>query len=282
MLRVRILVSLGYAQAESGSLADGTRPGSTRRPTTSRRCRPGRAATSSTGSCCATAALLLHRAGRVVEGIELFDEAIERLAEADAAGDPVVLASAYLNRGHAYIDLAQADRCRRGTSALCLAVCARARHRLARRQGAAQPRLRRVHDRRPADRAAPLRGRSSEATRQHAAACCPRCGWTRRGRCCPPGWPPTPRGTWTTSIPRLRRTAGRPGPGRGRGDQGGRRAAGRQGHRGTAARAVRGTQVHPARQHPVGGGRRAGRVAGGDRGRAVGAAGSRPGCRSAR
>lgn len=117
VLRVRVLVSLGYAQAESGSLVAGLArldeagdhlaavpPG------------PRRDELEALVLC--NRGLLLHRSGRVVESIELFDEAIER-----GGGDPVLQASAYLNRGHAYIDLAQATRAGRDFG-LCLAVCA--------------------------------------------------------------------------------------------------------------------------------------------------------------
>ncbi len=71
-------------------------------------------------------ALLVYRAGRVLEGLELFDEAVPRLRTGlrSGRGDPVVLAHTYLNRGVAHIDLvrpvAAAQDFRR-----CVEVCER-------------------------------------------------------------------------------------------------------------------------------------------------------------
>ncbi|WP_424231099.1 CHAT domain-containing protein, partial [Actinophytocola sp.] len=132
VLRVRVLVSLGYAQAESGSHAGGLArldeaaghlavlPDGQRRAELD-------------GLVLCNRGLLMHRAGKIVEGIDLFDDAIERLEEATGrrgapgercgAGDPVVLASAYLNRGHAFIDLAHAARSAHDFE-VCLEVCA--------------------------------------------------------------------------------------------------------------------------------------------------------------
>lgn len=143
VLRIRVLVSLGYAQAESGSHTGGL----ARLDEAAEHLRllpDGLCRSELDGLVLGNRGLLLHRAGRIVEGIELFDEAIARLAEgrADgtgaAAADPVVLASAYLNRGHAYIDLAQAVPSARDFTS-CLRVCdehgidwlaAKARHNL--------------------------------------------------------------------------------------------------------------------------------------------------------
>jgi hypothetical protein len=120
VLRIRILVSYGYALAESGadglarldeaaSHLDALPPG------------PRRAELDGLVLC--YRGLLLHRAGKIVEGIEYFDQAVHSLIEADEVGDPVVLASTYLNRGHAFIDLSQAVQASRDFG-LCLAVCA--------------------------------------------------------------------------------------------------------------------------------------------------------------
>ena len=122
VLRVRVLVSLGYTQAESGSHAEGlARLDEAAGHLAALPDSPRRAELDGLVLC--NRGLLLHRAGKIVEGIDLFDDAIERLTEASGVGDPVVLASAYLNRGHAYIDLAQAVRSAHDFE-LCLAVCA--------------------------------------------------------------------------------------------------------------------------------------------------------------
>jgi tetratricopeptide (TPR) repeat protein len=162
-LRVRALVSLGYAQAESGSHIGGL-------------ARLDEAAghlaalpddrlrAELDGLVLCNRGLLMHRAGKIVDGIDLFDAAIERLSarsgaterapsgltstEVPARGtspgasarrredgvlaeersdqsntDPVTLASTYLNRGHAYIDLAHATRAARDFET-CIEVCA--------------------------------------------------------------------------------------------------------------------------------------------------------------
>jgi tetratricopeptide (TPR) repeat protein len=122
VLRIRILVSFGYAQAESGSPTEGlSRLDEAATYLDAVSSGPRRAELDGLVLC--YRGLLLHRAGKITEGIEFFDAAIERLAEADEVGDPVVLASAYLNRGHAYIDLAHAVLAARDFG-LCLAVCA--------------------------------------------------------------------------------------------------------------------------------------------------------------
>src|SRR5262245_37778040 len=122
VLRIRILVSFGYAQAEAGSHTEGlARLDEAAKHLDEVPAGPRRAEVDGLVLC--YRGLLLHRAGMIVEGIELFDVAVERLSEADDIGDPVVLASAYLNRGHAYIDLAQSDLAARDFG-LCLAVCA--------------------------------------------------------------------------------------------------------------------------------------------------------------
>jgi tetratricopeptide (TPR) repeat protein len=122
VLRVRILVSLGYAQAESGSHAEGlARLDEAGRHLGALPDGPRRAELD--GLVLSNRGLLLHRAGRIVEGIELFDAAVERLTAAGGTGDPALLAGIYLNRGHAYIDLSQATRSARDF-ARCLELCA--------------------------------------------------------------------------------------------------------------------------------------------------------------
>jgi tetratricopeptide (TPR) repeat protein len=120
ILRVRVLVSFGYTQAESGSHADGLArldeaaahldavpPG------------PQRAELDGLVLC--YRGLLLHRAGKTVEGIELFDAAVERLTETGVA-DPDLLAATYLNRGYAFIELAQVVRAGEDFE-LCILLC---------------------------------------------------------------------------------------------------------------------------------------------------------------
>jgi len=125
VLRIRVLVSFGYAQAESGSLAAGlarldeaaAHLGAVP---------PGPRRAELDGLVLGNRGLLLHRAGRIVEGIELFDAAVERLTSDEGAGAGEVLevlAGMYLNRGHAYIDLSQAVRSAQDF-ALCLHLCA--------------------------------------------------------------------------------------------------------------------------------------------------------------
>lgn len=122
VLRVRALVSLGYAQAESGSHRAGlSRLDEAATHLAALPDGPRRAELDGLVLC--NRGLLIHRAGKIVEGIELFDAAIERLTEARDIGDPVVLASAYLNRGHAYIDLAHVVRSARDFE-VCIEVCA--------------------------------------------------------------------------------------------------------------------------------------------------------------
>lgn len=122
VLRIRVLVSFGYAQAESGSHTDGlARLDEAAAHLDEVVSGPRRAELDGLVLC--YRGLILHRAGKIVEGIDFFDAAIDRLSEANEVGDPVVLASAYLNRGHAYIDLSQSVLAARDFG-LCLAVCA--------------------------------------------------------------------------------------------------------------------------------------------------------------
>ncbi|TDV54081.1 CHAT domain-containing protein [Actinophytocola oryzae] len=109
VLRIRVLVSFGYAQAESGSHTDGFgRLDEAAAHLAEVPVSPRRAELEGLVLC--YRGLLLHRAGRTLDGIELFDTAIERLTETDEVGDPDLLAALYLNRGYAYIELAQVVR----------------------------------------------------------------------------------------------------------------------------------------------------------------------------
>ncbi|MGH3880882.1 MAG: CHAT domain-containing protein, partial [Actinophytocola sp.] len=140
-LRVRVLVSLAYVAAETDSLAAGL-AGLDEAERHARRLADGAERAELDGLVLAHRGLLLHRAGRVAEGLEVFDEAIPRLerglhGEAGTA-DPSVLAGAYLNRGTSYIYLAQVKGAA-SDFARCIEVCdeyglpllaAKARHNL--------------------------------------------------------------------------------------------------------------------------------------------------------
>jgi tetratricopeptide (TPR) repeat protein len=105
-LRVQILVTLSYAEAEARSLTVGlARLDTTREHLARLPAGPERAALD--GLVLSNRALLVYRAGRVLEGLELFDEAVPRLRTGlrSGHGDPVVLAHTHLNRGVAHIDL---------------------------------------------------------------------------------------------------------------------------------------------------------------------------------
>jgi tetratricopeptide (TPR) repeat protein len=107
-LRVRVLVSLAYVAAETDSLAAGL-AGLDEAERHARRLPGGAERSEVDGLVLAHRGLLLHRAGRVAEGLEVLDDAIPRLERVLRAGigDPSVLAGAYLNRGTSYIYLAQ-------------------------------------------------------------------------------------------------------------------------------------------------------------------------------
>ncbi|HEX6354338.1 CHAT domain-containing protein [Actinophytocola sp.] len=122
VLRIRILVSLGYTQAESGSLADGLAR-LDEAATHLDALPPGPRRAELDALVLNNRGLLLHRAGQIVEGIELFDAAVERLTEQDRIADPALLAGIHLNRGHAYIDLSQVVRSARDFER-CLELCA--------------------------------------------------------------------------------------------------------------------------------------------------------------
>ncbi len=107
-LRVRILVSSAYVTAETGSLTAGL-AGLDDAERHARALPDGAERSELDGLVLAHRGLLLHRAGRVAEGLEVLDEAIPRLERGirGGTGDPSVLAGAYLNRGTSYIFLAQ-------------------------------------------------------------------------------------------------------------------------------------------------------------------------------
>jgi tetratricopeptide (TPR) repeat protein len=102
-VRARVLLSLGWVQAETGTLADGlAHLGTARDLVTGLPEGPDRL--SLLGFAEQQHALVLTRAGRTPEGIELFSRAIPLLEQAldSPAGDPEMLARAFLNRGTTY------------------------------------------------------------------------------------------------------------------------------------------------------------------------------------
>jgi tetratricopeptide (TPR) repeat protein len=102
-VRARVLLSLGWVQAETGTLADGlVHLGTARDLVTGLPDGPDRLAL--LGFADQQHALVLVRAGRTPEGIELFSRAIPLLEKAldNPAGDPEMLARAFLNRGTTY------------------------------------------------------------------------------------------------------------------------------------------------------------------------------------
>ncbi|MPZ80307.1 MAG: CHAT domain-containing protein [Actinophytocola sp.] len=125
VLRVRILVSLAYVAAETDSVATGL-AGLDEAERWARPL-PGDALKSELeGLVLAHRALLLHRAGRVAEGLEVFDDAIPALKRGlrSGNGDPTVLAGGYLNRGTSYIFLVQVGLAA-DDFARCIEVCDR-------------------------------------------------------------------------------------------------------------------------------------------------------------
>jgi tetratricopeptide (TPR) repeat protein len=121
VLRVRVLVSFGYAEAESGSHAAGL--ARLDEAAAHLDAVPGPRRAELDGLVLCFRGLLLHRAGKTLEGIELFDAAIERLTGPDEVADPDVLAATYLNRGYAFIELAQVVLAGEDFKQ-CLALCA--------------------------------------------------------------------------------------------------------------------------------------------------------------
>lgn len=101
-IRARVLLSLGWVEAETATLADGlVHLGTARDLITGLPEGPERLAL--LGFANQQHALLLARAGRMTEAIELFGHAIPLLEKAlgSPAGDPEMLARALLNRGTA-------------------------------------------------------------------------------------------------------------------------------------------------------------------------------------
>jgi len=124
-LRVQTLVTLSYAEAEARSLAVGLARLDTTAEYLARLVDgPERAALD--GLVLSNRALLVYRAGQVLEGLELFDRAVPQLRTGlrSGRGDPVVLAHTYLNRGVAHIDLVQPDAATQDFRR-CVEVCER-------------------------------------------------------------------------------------------------------------------------------------------------------------
>jgi hypothetical protein len=124
-VRIRVLVSLAYAETESGSSVSGLRRLDAAREQLVAVTEPATYAELA-GLVLQQRGFLLIRSGRDDEGLELLDEAVPRLTAglASGVGEPHVLASTYLNRGLAYINLsrpsAAAAEFRR-----CVQVCER-------------------------------------------------------------------------------------------------------------------------------------------------------------
>ncbi|MFL6121229.1 CHAT domain-containing protein [Actinophytocola sp.] len=105
-IRARVLLSLGWVQADTASLADGlVHLGTARDLVSGLHDGPERLAL--LGFADQQHALVLFRAGRTPEAIELFDRAIPLLEKAidSPTGDPEMLARAFLNRGYAHTTL---------------------------------------------------------------------------------------------------------------------------------------------------------------------------------
>jgi tetratricopeptide (TPR) repeat protein len=123
-VRIRVLVSLAYVEAESGSASGLRRLDAARDQVDS--LEPGPVRSELDGLVLQQRGFLLIRAGRDEDGLELLDEAVPRLAAglASGAGDPHVLASTYLNRGLAYINLSRAPEAA-AEFHRCVQVCER-------------------------------------------------------------------------------------------------------------------------------------------------------------
>ncbi|TDV41880.1 CHAT domain-containing protein [Actinophytocola oryzae] len=102
-VRARVLLSLGWVQAETSTLADGLSHLGTARDLITG-LPEGSDRLALLGFAEQQHALVLTRAGRTPEGIELFSRAIPLLEKAldSPAGDPEMLARAFLNRGTTY------------------------------------------------------------------------------------------------------------------------------------------------------------------------------------
>ena len=105
-LRVGVLVSLAYAESESGSAAAGLRRLADTAPYLA--AVPADRALELEGLVLANRALLLHRGGRLDEALDLFGRTITVLERNLAdGGDAATLVAAYLNRATSYIGLGE-------------------------------------------------------------------------------------------------------------------------------------------------------------------------------
>jgi tetratricopeptide (TPR) repeat protein len=107
-LRIRIVVNLSYAEAEAGSLDAGlARLDSAGDELAA--LPPGDARDELDALILSDRGFLLIRAGRIDDGLQVLDAAAERLEAGltRRAGDPNLLATVYLNRSLAHIDLVQ-------------------------------------------------------------------------------------------------------------------------------------------------------------------------------
>ncbi|KAA2262437.1 CHAT domain-containing protein [Solihabitans fulvus] len=103
-VRTKVLNSLAYAEAETGSVADGLAHLDTATELLGGLPQgPRRSALA--GLVGQQHALILHRAGRTAEALDLYDRAVPLLERAAAGGDgdPIVLTRTVMNRGLTYI-----------------------------------------------------------------------------------------------------------------------------------------------------------------------------------
>ncbi|MCP2164865.1 CHAT domain-containing protein [Goodfellowiella coeruleoviolacea] len=102
-MRIRVLITLAYAEAETGSVSDGLPHLDTAQLLFAELQGPQRAHMEGVVGC--QRALLLHRAGQTAESLDLFNQAIPLLEHALGSGacDASVLTANVMNRGLTYI-----------------------------------------------------------------------------------------------------------------------------------------------------------------------------------
>jgi len=122
-IRIRVLVSLAWAEAETGPLAVGLGRLDDAEQLHNALSGPQRAELA--GLVRQQRGLLLYRAGRIEESLELLSAAVPLLEQAlsHGVGDPDVLAGTLLNRGRAYLDRVQTAAAAREFQR-CIQLCA--------------------------------------------------------------------------------------------------------------------------------------------------------------
>ena len=258
-----------YAAAETDSLAAGL-GGLDEAARHARRLPAGPERAELDGLVLAHRGLLLHRAGRVAEGLELFDEADPAAGERHARRHrrPVGARQRLPQPRHVLHLPRPRSRGAAGDFARCVAVCdeyglallaAKARHNLgyvAYMTGDLPTALRHYDE-------------AEHELPRARTGCCPRCSSTARGRCSPPGLAADAARQLDDAIPRLREQ--RAGQDLAEAEVARAAAALLDGQVDDARRRARvgGAQLHQAGQRPLGRGRRARRAAGGHRGGAA-------------